>query len=69
MAVQNQDLTWMAWSKKDNILAVGTSKGNLMLYNDDEKRKVHMHGSGMFILRVRVSLMSLLDSAAYDVAA
>ena len=30
----------MSWSKKGDILAVGTSKGNLMLYNDNEKKKV-----------------------------
>jgi hypothetical protein len=30
----------MQWSKRGDILAVGTSKGNLMLYNDNEKKKV-----------------------------
>eukprot|EP00873_Tetraselmis_striata_P029142 jgi/Tetstr1/449406/TSEL_036501.t1 len=41
---KNQELTWMQWSKKNDILAIGTSKGNLMLYNDNEKKKVPITG-------------------------
>lgn len=42
---QGQDLTWMQWSKRNDILAVGTSKGNLMLYNDNEKKKARQTSS------------------------
>ncbi|XP_015782176.1 WD repeat-containing protein 19-like [Tetranychus urticae] len=37
-------LTMLVWSKKDHLLAVGTSKGNVLIYNHSSSRKVPVLG-------------------------
>ncbi|XP_053210855.1 WD repeat-containing protein 19-like isoform X2 [Panonychus citri] len=37
-------LTMLVWSKKDHLLAVGTSKGNVLIYNHSSSRKVPILG-------------------------
>jgi len=39
-----QELTCMAWSKNGLYLAVGTAKGNLLLYNSRERKKTPFLG-------------------------
>lgn len=35
-----KDLTFMSWSKSGPELAIGTAKGNLLVYNSRTRRKV-----------------------------
>lgn len=44
MASSAHALTWMRWSPQQPTLAVGSSKGNLMLYDDRQARAVPVMG-------------------------
>lgn len=37
---QTQEFSCLAWSRSGLYLAIGTAKGNLMMYNSREKKKV-----------------------------
>lgn len=37
-------MTFVAWSKKDHLLAIGTLKGNLLIYNHQISRKIPILG-------------------------
>jgi WD repeat-containing protein 19 len=39
-----QDLTFIKWSNTSPLLAVGTAKGNLLIYQSDMKRKIPIMG-------------------------
>lgn len=39
-----QDLTFIKWSDNSPLLAVGTAKGNLLIYQSDMKRKIPIMG-------------------------
>jgi len=39
-----QDLTFLKWSSTSPLLAVGTAKGNLLIYQSDMKRKIPIMG-------------------------
>ncbi|KAK9830069.1 hypothetical protein WJX72_009571 [[Myrmecia] bisecta] len=39
-----QEASYMAWSRNGQTLAIGTSKGNLLLYNHSQRRKVPIMG-------------------------
>ena len=39
-----QDLTFLKWSSNSPLLAVGTAKGNLLIYQSDMKRKIPIMG-------------------------
>lgn len=41
---KTQDFCIMSWNKKGDILAAGTSKGNLLLYNSRERKKTPIVG-------------------------
>jgi hypothetical protein len=41
---QAQELTSLAWSRSGSMLAVGTAKGNLLLYSSRERRKLPVVG-------------------------
>ena len=44
LSTQAQEACVMAWAKGQQLLAVGTTKGNLVLYNQERYRKLPIMG-------------------------
>jgi WD repeat-containing protein 19 len=42
--LQAQEVSIVSWSKTGSILAIGTAKGNLLLYNARDRRKTPIMG-------------------------